>query len=535
MQGSFSEQSLKSYEELIQESFSTNFSELDMEVYDYTRCVRADGTVYSSRGKCRKGRETAAVASHPQAQRKSDAGRMAAAEKLESPKQTSAKVKAPVPAPVPTPAVRTAKKPKAAPLTAEEKAEKKWLAQRDKLDAIKAEHAKMTAEVEAQGYKVYATGTGASMLHRMAKERGIATPAQLSNMRIKHSQQEPERIKKERLAEDERKRLSEIAGTTREQRKGMVRERIEKLNKSKYLNTLKDVNYNVEIMKKSIESDPSMDTLKNRVALTAMRAFRAQMVRESRLEREEKYRSLDEYLKESPKYDRTPGSRESMKAKYDGNGPSQQRIEKIYEAQGFNSRPELVRSRSDLEKRKDILREPDGRPLILYRGVSEESFARQFQGSGPGGDKHFPGKGIYGNGSYAASAGGDLREGRKDWNPFGREDPSETAQRTAASYAGGGKDVRDRVTSFALRSDANVVQFQGESLSVQEAKFSQWKNDTFRNASEKFGVTFDDLGEAAAVLGVHAYRVPMDGDEDYWVILNRGAVIAAQDSQLPDS
>jgi hypothetical protein len=45
-------------------------------------------------------------------------------------------------------------------------------------------------------------------------------------MRIKLFQQEPERIKKERLAEEEKKRLSEIAGTTREQRKGMVRERI---------------------------------------------------------------------------------------------------------------------------------------------------------------------------------------------------------------------------------------------------------------------------------------------------------------------
>lgn len=525
MQGSFSEQSLKSYNELIQESFSTNFSELDMEVYDYTRCVRADGTVYGSRGKCRKGRETAAVASHPQAQRKSTAARMsAAAEKLEGSKQTPAKVKAPVPAPVATPTVRTVKKHKAAPLTAEEKAEKKWLAQKDKLDSIKAEHAKMIAEVEAQGHKVYATGTGASMLHRMAKERGIATPAQLSNMRIKLFQQEPERIKKERLAEEERKRLSEIAGTTREQRKGMVRERIEELKKSKYLDTLKDVNNNVEMMKKWIETDPSMDTLKNRVALTAMRAFRAQMAREARLEREEKYRSLDEYLKESPKYDRTPGSREPMKAKYDGNGLSQQRLEKIYEAQGFNAKPELVRSRSDLEKRKDVLIEPDGKPLILYRGVTEESFARQFQGSGPDGDRHYPGSGVYGNGTYAASV---------DGHPKGRGDPK-YAQRTASSYTGRGGNLKDKVTAFALRSDANVVQFEGANPELRYLEYSKWSREIMKQASEKFGVEFNDQGEAAAAMGIHAYRVPMSSDEDYWIILNRGAVIAAQDSQLPD-
>ena len=526
MQGSFSEQSLKQYEELIGEIASVNFSELNSDVYDFTRCVRADGTVYGSRGKCRKGREAAAAVVTSQAPRKSAAGRMAtAAEKLE----TSAKVKAPVPAPVATPEVRTVKKSKATPLTAEEKAEKKWLAQKDKLDAIKAEHAKMIAEVEARGHKVYATGTGATMLHRMAKERGIATPAQLSSIRIKLSQQEPERIKKERLAEEEKKRLSEIAGTTREQRKGMVRERIEELKKSKYLDTLKDVNNNVEMMKKWIETDPSMDTLKNRVALTAMRAFRAQMVREARLEREEKYRSLDEFLKESPKYDRTPGSREPMKAKYNGNGPEQQRLEKIYEAQGFNAKPELVRSRSDLEKRKDIVREPDGRPLILYRGVSEESFARQFQGSGPVGHRHYPGLGVYGNGTYAASAGGSQNSLPKNGN-F-----DQTAQRIASSYAGGGRDVKDRVTAFALRSDANVVQFEGANPALRDLEYSKWSREIRKQASEKFGAEFNDQGEAAAAMGIHAYRVPINSDEDYWVILNRGAVIAAQDSQLPDS
>jgi hypothetical protein len=35
-------------------------------------------------------------------------------------------------------------------------------------------------------------------------------------------------------------------------------------------------------------------------------------------------------------------------------------------------------------------------------------------------------------------------------------------------------------------------------------------------------------------LGVHAYRVPQGRDEDFWVILNRGALVVAADPQMED-
>jgi hypothetical protein len=56
-QGSFSSQALEAYEALIADTFSLDFSE--DQVYDFTRCVRPDGSSYGSRGKCRKGTEQA--------------------------------------------------------------------------------------------------------------------------------------------------------------------------------------------------------------------------------------------------------------------------------------------------------------------------------------------------------------------------------------------------------------------------------------------------------------------------------------------
>lgn len=681
-----------------------SFSEASLEVlrsiYDFTRCKRPDGSIYGSRGKCRKGTETVAegeTEKTPKAKKprlsknekialdvmadkslrsdrkriaemvrrgvpadtnfislvgearrkigldknvtvwdpkkKSLAERMAAAaERLErektvpatsAPKAANKEKKKPEPQPkeqeAQTAAAKTArpvdpkvaakvdkavaakakgpsytpeqlaaqdrllaqsqskaKKPKETP---EVKAEKKWLAQEEKVKAIQAEHDKIKAELEGKGIKVYVTGKGANTMLRVLKERGIPTQAQLTRMQIKLRETQPERLKQERIAAERERIAAEIAGTSREKRKEMILKELERLKGDKYTRTLKDVDNNVEMMQKWINEDPSMATLKNRVALTAMRALRAQMVREARVRREAKNKSLDASLKEAPKYDSTPGSRKPANAKQllgdyaaylkkekeldsrrkeiensgrltdlkvqkeyyslleeisahskgriPGNPVS---LDKIYEVQGFNAKPELVRGRSDLESRKDILREPDGRPLILYRGVTEEGYARQFQGSGPDGGKHFPGQGVYGNGTYAASAGGNVRESR--WITDGNYD--QTAQRTAISYAAGGQDAGNKVTAFALRKDANVVQFEGETTSQRDNKYYEWRREITRQAKEKFGIDFNDHGEAAAAMGIHAYRVPMNDSEDYWVILNRGAVIAAQDPQLPD-
>jgi hypothetical protein len=55
MKGYFSEETLKQFSQLAGESFGTDFSESG--TYDFTRCVRPDGSAYGTNGKCRKGTE----------------------------------------------------------------------------------------------------------------------------------------------------------------------------------------------------------------------------------------------------------------------------------------------------------------------------------------------------------------------------------------------------------------------------------------------------------------------------------------------
>lgn len=55
MNSRISEEALEQYLALVEEKFESNFSE--GETYDFTRCVRPDGSVYGTRGKCRKGSE----------------------------------------------------------------------------------------------------------------------------------------------------------------------------------------------------------------------------------------------------------------------------------------------------------------------------------------------------------------------------------------------------------------------------------------------------------------------------------------------
>lgn len=58
MTGSFSEEALKAYQEALAEQAGTDFVEGDS--YDFTTCIRPNGSTYGTRGKCRKGTEGAA-------------------------------------------------------------------------------------------------------------------------------------------------------------------------------------------------------------------------------------------------------------------------------------------------------------------------------------------------------------------------------------------------------------------------------------------------------------------------------------------
>jgi hypothetical protein len=64
MKGHISEEALAAYTQLVADSLGVDFSE-GGDTYDFTRCVRPDGSSYGSRGKCRKGTEAGAKQEAP--------------------------------------------------------------------------------------------------------------------------------------------------------------------------------------------------------------------------------------------------------------------------------------------------------------------------------------------------------------------------------------------------------------------------------------------------------------------------------------
>jgi hypothetical protein len=62
MEGYFSDETLNDYAHLNEGRLGVDFSEGD--TYDFTRCIRQDGSAYGTRGKCRKGTEAERLASN---------------------------------------------------------------------------------------------------------------------------------------------------------------------------------------------------------------------------------------------------------------------------------------------------------------------------------------------------------------------------------------------------------------------------------------------------------------------------------------
>ena len=265
--------------------------------------------------------------------------------------------------------------------------------------------------------------------------------------------------------------------------------------------------------------------------------------------KEEKVNSRSEALEKTPKYDKTPGSNKPLKdetvetlrdigkdiaAKHPDLLQHPQQFsfqifvagksnyvpaQVIYQAQGFNAKPELVKGIDDLRNRRDILTREDGSNLILYRGSSANR-TNQLLGIGDSGDIHGAGKGIYGHGTYA-SAPNKTKNGSE-----------EEARRVAESYVRKGNSVSDSVVTFGIRSDAKVLDFNSYS------DYENWKGKVIKEAYKKTGLLFSDAGHAAAALGIHAYKIPNSGDNDqddvdFWVILNRGAMVMVTDTYTP--
>lgn len=366
-----------------------------------------------------------------------------------------------------------------------------------------------------------------------------------------------------KLSERGKKELRKIL---KEDLEGLKRENF--MFQSDSSESLRSLKQTYSMLRSVYFTTPGLQNTANRARLINLRL---EIWRKEKAEREKKKpRDSKEYeaaLRESPKYKKTPGSskpipkpseadtkslakeQERLFAKMDraktqeeklkisqqildvtsrlqdaepGKTPKSLSLREIYEAQGFNAKPELVGTVADLRSRSDIRTHSDGSPMILYRGVSTPEFSEQFKGVGPNGAIHFPGRGIHGNGSYAAT--------RENASSVG---PEAAPLRTARAYAGDPKDLNQKVTAFALRADANVVTFPPGTMSQRFEAYDKWEASMLREAEAKTGYSYRDTGEAAAALGIHAYQVPQNGEE-YFVILNRGAVIAAMDSGISD-
>tara|TARA_B100001287_G_scaffold250351_1_gene230820 strand:- start:1856 stop:4123 length:2268 start_codon:yes stop_codon:yes gene_type:complete len=223
----------------------------------------------------------------------------------------------------------------------------------------------------------------------------------------------------------------------------------------------------------------------------------------------------------------------------------------------YNKKPIRVKNVDELKKRTDVVKAADGENLIIYRGVTDEKFANQFKGLGAKGSEHYAGNGIYGNGSYAAA-----RNIHGPKSIVGKANNDALA--LAKQYAGEDLELNmvltknqteKRVTAFALRKDANIKTWKAGSSTKTtrksqfhagpdgewyEQNFKVWKEDTIKKAEKLTGLKYNSVGEAATALGIDAYQVPLpltQMDEvtgvitrttfDYWVILNRSAIIVS--------
>jgi hypothetical protein len=421
------------------------------------------------------------------------------------------------------------------------------------------------------GHRPAVIGREATELHRRFKANGLMSDDAFTKAEMKLWKEEPAEMKKNRLDRAERERQEGLKMPKAERRKAIAKE-IAELPDQWYGKDISSVTRSIDTLK-TFMKEPSLDTIENRNKLVALRAYRMKLVRAEMEKQKARGVNAQEAVKNSPTYTKTPGSTKPMPASK--LGPKVQeyiskkkeeeeltkkldkleklpweerkakgyqelddrrsilrgeltrlerqrdfiKLDEIYKAQGYDEKPVIVATRGDLARRDDIMRRPDGEPYMLFRGVTEQQFADQFRGLGSEGGIHYPGEGIYGNGTYAAAA------------PSGSTG-HRYAMRTARSYAGSGEGQEQRVTAFAFRNDANVKTFEGESQDERFNRYAEWQRGIMQEASRRTGAPVNDTGHAAAIMGVHAYQVPQGYDEDYFVILNRGATIQAVDAQL---
>lgn len=166
----------------------------------------------------------------------------------------------------------------------------------------------------------------------------------------------------------------------------------------------------------------------------------------------------------------------------------------IYKKMGYNAKPDLVDSRSDLAFNENLLRGEDGLPMVLYRGVSKVEFQDQLRT----GDTHFVGEGKVGNGTYSAAPK--------------RQDLDYLASDTANGYG-------NSKIAFGIKKDAKF--FSEGDLSKETEKIAK-----------KYGIDpkNTDTGMLMALGGWDAYVAKEYDAESEFVILNRGAMVISKEN-----
>jgi len=218
----------------------------------------------------------------------------------------------------------------------------------------------------------------------------------------------------------------------------------------------------------------------------------------------------------------------------------------LFWKQGFNKRPDRVKNVKALKDRKDLVKGADGENLLVYRGVSENKWSDEFKGIGKTGDYYYQGNGIYGNGSYAASRnihGTKAMVKQGNQNAFDLADNYTNATNSA--------DKNKRITAFGIKKGANLKTWD-KGASTKNLKgahafpdsdwyrttFKKWEDETIAKATKLTGYKVNTVGEACTILGIDGYQVPLPlvdevGDKlvhwnlDYWVILNRSAIVVS--------
>ena len=218
----------------------------------------------------------------------------------------------------------------------------------------------------------------------------------------------------------------------------------------------------------------------------------------------------------------------------------------LFWKQGFNKRPDRVKNVQALKDRTDLVKGADGENLLVYRGVSNNKWSDEFKGIGKTGDYYYQGNGIYGNGSYAASRnihGTKAMVKQGNQNAFDLADNYTNATTTA--------DKNKRITAFGIKKGANLKTWE-KGASTKNLKgahafpdsdwyrttFKKWEDETMAKATKQTGYKVNTVGEACTILGIDGYQVPLPlvdevGDKlvhwnlDYWVILNRSAIVVS--------